>query len=93
MTTKTIQHTPTLRELLRNRLEWSGKKDRTINIKIAKLTAHMILVQEDRAVNSHEALIEASTKILSEWYKQKHAVPFEFDKLFKDLEKAVKSGV
>ena len=45
------------------------------------------------AINSHDALLEAGKDLLSEWYKQKHAVPFEFDKLFNNLEKTIKSEV
>lgn len=54
------QHTPTLVDLARARIEGAGPRDKTINIKIAINTARMIVDQER---NSRAALIEALTAI------------------------------
>ena len=48
---------PTLIELLENRLDHAGPRDKTVNIKISILTARMILEAEKRKAAhwSHDA--------------------------------------
>lgn len=51
--------TPTLLELLEAKLEYAEPRDRTVNIKIAINTAHMIAERERLAVNNFDAMREA----------------------------------